>query len=293
MNLGTALHKQVERHFTHGDSPDHPSVIEAVKQKLLPDPTTYVLGSLLVERPIDGLFLLSDVPVHGRADLIDLSDANAPHIYDIKTTSNIGFARTPKQLQTDLQLSIYANAAGYLQSNDVVLPCRYVLSHVYLLTGSTPGAKPRTTSVTPAQVEDTLYEASKEVDEMKEAATSLPINYLDIACNTDACNDYRRKCPFYSLCHEGKSMTSFKEELEAAGATLEVPDSSPAASPRLSAKEGWSVTPSIKYTTVTVSKTKNLGNFESKRLELTAEVGTLDVSSAYEEVSAKVEELLT
>jgi hypothetical protein len=117
-------------------------------------------------------------------------------IQDYKTTSDFRYAKTPEELQKNTQLCWNAKYIFSISDYDEI-----EVEHLYLLTKSKPKAKPVTTKVTRAQVEEVWARDLALMREMAAWAEMAPSTADPLPPNTESCDMYggcfyRKKCGF-------------------------------------------------------------------------------------------------
>jgi ATP-dependent helicase/DNAse subunit B len=92
---GTAIHLQMERFYTDGERPEHPSCQAALDLPEVPE----FKDPVIIEEPRDyGLGLsLDEVPVRGRIDLFVPPDSDGLfRVLDWKSCKDYRFVKTPR-----------------------------------------------------------------------------------------------------------------------------------------------------------------------------------------------------
>jgi hypothetical protein len=195
--LGKAVHAVLEDHF-EGRAPDwlgFPGQVAASGVHLLPLPS----HDLRVERAIgtttgqeiapdeDGrpryTVTIGGVPWLGYVDLSDPRgvELGSPVLYDYKSTKSIKrYAKTPVELEADLQANLYAYDLMTELRLDL-LDCRWI----YFETDRTRKSEPRDFTVTRPRALDVIETAAED------AKLLDSIDHIDQApMNTNACADF-------------------------------------------------------------------------------------------------------
>lgn len=187
--IGVALHSRVERFFQTGE-PDYTAGFsdeEHLAARLLP----HLIGKLppgaLSEQKV--VVHLGGVEFGGRFDWLTLDPIE---LGDLKTTSNMVYAKTAKELSTDPQPLIYGSAVAL--DNQIPLDqvaCRWV----YVQTKGFPRVHEVEFRPDPSGLVDLIQDGQEIVD----AWTNRP-KPADLEPNTSACDLYGG-CPFRSKCY--------------------------------------------------------------------------------------------
>jgi hypothetical protein len=143
-------------------------------------------------------------------------------IQDYKTTSDFRYAKTPEELQKNTQLCWNAKYIFTISDYD-----RIELEHLYLLTKGRPKAKPVSTFVTRAQVEEVWRRDMALVKEMISWAELGPPSADPLPPNTQSCDDYggcfyRTKCGFDVATVGWKKRTEPMSEVQKSGYLAEL-----------------------------------------------------------------------
>lgn len=229
--LGEAIHKQVEDYLLEGQTPELPSVANAIAKGLVP-PTG---GAYLVEEPKDyGMRLLcADVPVKGRIDLLipPATGESLVKVVDWKSASSFRYVPEPDVLTRDVQGVLYLKYAF----ENYPFATQGQFRHVYILTKGTGSKKVDADVVDRTFVDAQWSHLETTVEEMKATATrSLPV-VAQTQANLSHCSNYggcsfRDRCPAASkglvesmleaesqtsALGEGVDMTTLAEKLKA------------------------------------------------------------------------------
>jgi RecB family exonuclease len=199
MLRGTDIHTGIERWLVHMLGPEKALAwtamyIDAIKQAkhkgelVLPDPADEN-ESFLVEEPIT--IETPGLPKFiGFIDLLWLSKKPLPRVLDTKTTSDLRYAKTPAELEKNIQLNAYAK---WCHVEDLRGPLE--IGHAYIEVRKNPPKKalPRVRYVpvirTEDQVEEVWQGILETVNDMQQLAYKLD-SALDCEPNTAACDDY-------------------------------------------------------------------------------------------------------
>lgn len=197
-DLGGDIHRQMEKLYESGITPEHKSAALLANSGLIPAPGP----SALIEHPRDyGLNLfIEGVAVRGRADLIDVSDPSVVDIWDWKSKGDFRYTKRPDELERDLQLNIYGlYAYKWLAAGSV----RFF--HGYIKTGEGFGYKVvKTDHVELSSVESFVQNvAGPIVAEMKTCASAG--EFSEVPPNWNSCYAFRKPCPFLETCTKGQS----------------------------------------------------------------------------------------
>lgn len=192
---GTALHSEWQKHFVN-DEALGPLAMAGIELKpgflfTSEEPTHRIDDKGF----IDALVKVDGVPLVG---YIDICARNA--VWDIKTTSDKKYAKTPDQLAGNLQMLGYAMHAWELFGHREPM----TIAHWYFLTRGKPKSWVVETVVEPEQAFAEWAKATPIMRTIREAASLGPGRADDVACNTDACDDYRG-CYHRSRCSAGSS----------------------------------------------------------------------------------------
>lgn len=192
---GTALHKEWQRHFVQDDQLG-PLALAGIELKpgflfTSEEPTHVITEQGLIDArvKVDGVPLVGYIDIFGR---------NA--VWDIKTTSDKKYAKTPDQLAGNLQMLGYAmHAWETFQHREPI-----TIAHWYFLTRGKPKSWIVETVVEPERALNEWAKATPIMRTIREAASLGPGRADEVACNTEACDDYRG-CFHRSRCSAGSS----------------------------------------------------------------------------------------
>lgn len=207
--MGTAQHKQIEDYFLEGKMPD--AFLARAAIKYLP---SRLSPGLSVEAALENPTLYaSGLQWKGFIDLLHAPDgvnSTLVSIYDHKTTKNMSWAKSPKELQTDIQLISYAKWATLAFPKAQ----HFRLIHTYLVTTTKDTIEPVETEVNREHVEQQWPELERKASEMK-ALSDAKLTWELATPNWDSCGAFGG-CPFRETCNKsrvaggGSVFTGFK-----------------------------------------------------------------------------------
>lgn len=195
--MGTAQHKQIEDYFIHGKTPD-----AFLARAAIPHLPSRLSPGLGIEAPLDPPPLYAaGLQWKGFIDLLwcpDGVNTTEVSIYDHKTTKNMSWAKSPKELQTDIQLISYAKWAS------IAFPSaqKFNLQHTYLVTTTKDKVEPVATSVDREHVEECWTDLERMAGEMK-ALSDAKITWELATPNWESCGAFGG-CPFRDLCNKNR-----------------------------------------------------------------------------------------
>lgn len=153
-------------------------------------------------------------------------------IQDYKTTSDFRYAKTPQELQLNTQLCWNAKFIFAISDYEEI-----EIEHLYLLTKGRPKAKPVSTTVTRAQVEEVWKRDMALIREMVSWAELGPPTADPLPPNTQSCDDYggcyyRTKCGFDVATVGWKKRTEPMSEVQKNGLLAQLIADAQAADPK-------------------------------------------------------------
>lgn len=184
--FGVDVHTQLEEYWLKGITPYSPAARAALK--LIPTHEVHPF----VELPLDAPpLMLTGIKVKGFIDLL-LDEGKWIHIYDYKTTADMKWALTEKQISQDVQMNAYARWA-YLKNPTA----RVTVSLVYMLKDGSNRAEKRCAEIGFADSLDFWSGLVPTGEAMKFAAQVASVS--DLPANYDACGNYGG-CPHQKIC---------------------------------------------------------------------------------------------
>lgn len=206
LKLGTALHKQIEDWYLLGIVP--PSLLAQAGLKNCPPKGS---GLIAIEKSLtDPSLKINETPFFGFIDLIfqPVGVTDWVRIIDHKSTKGLGWAKSEKDLETDIQMGSYAHWA-FEASPELE---RVEAWHNYLDTTSTATTLPVPSQFTRPQARD-LWEtkivpAAQAMQGISvQAVESKDIDFFERATpNEDSCNAFGG-CKFKPLCDSRKKIS--------------------------------------------------------------------------------------
>ena len=202
---GVEIHSQIEHYLLTGEDVLGPAAREA--KRFLPEPKAKGLG---IEVPLKDIGLtIAGVPVLGFVDVVNdtgvwFDNEGTCHtlqedeieIADHKTTSNLAYAKTPKDLTKDVQMVGYGKAATLIKP--AVRGVR--LSHNYISTKKRE-AKKISVLMSVQEIEDRFHgHLVPTVEKMKQSVRLKVVE--DLRPNLEACHSFNRPCPFLEECQK-------------------------------------------------------------------------------------------
>lgn len=212
LGLGLAVHGQMEGWYKDGVIPEHPSAALLVESGNLPPRGQ---TSLRVEYP--GNFKLgisvAGVPIHGKIDLLDLTDAPARvDVWDWKTRKDLKYALSSDGLERDVQMMLYGkyaverHGAEWVSFHHANLRTDEDKQPAYKIVTSTELSAVDVDCFVSSVVEPLVYEVKLDAG---------ADDFHDVTPNYNACHKYNRPCPFIDKCAENTSVhlsMLFKED---------------------------------------------------------------------------------
>lgn len=191
--LGTRVHAILERYLATGemDYTDEAGYIAATGIEHLPPPSS----KHLLEEPFT--FTYGGVEFTGIIDLLTPSK-----IYDHKTTSDLFYAKTAQDLETDIQANIYARKWFIDNPNERTVNLQWT----YMRTKGARKSLPIVATIhraSNANLMDEYAERGAYMEELKKsgmAAEDHEAFVKSLAPNVEACNKYGG-CPFAAKCN--------------------------------------------------------------------------------------------
>lgn len=222
------MHKQIEDYFNFAKAPGA-FLAKAALQHLPPaQPNeTWALagvqledtGRLAIEKPlVDPVLMAAGLQWKGFIDLLwqPYDDTKSIYIYDHKTTKNMSWAKSARELRTDLQLISYAKWAS-LAFPEVET---FKLQHTYMVTSSKDETHAVPVEVSRAHVDEQWPELERRAGEMK-ALSEAKITWEVATPNWDSCSAFGG-CPFRHMCDK-KSTASTSNPFASFKAVSAVP----------------------------------------------------------------------
>lgn len=202
LELGSALHKQIEDWLTHGIEPKSPLAYAGIQNLPLRGS-----GFMAVEKSIEGTLMTGNLPWKGFIDLVYQKPnvLNVVQLWDHKSTKNMQWAKTNEQLKTDTQMNVYAK---YAFTAEPKLE-RVELFHNNLVTSTMNYTEVRSNHVTRAENAEVWSEINSRAQEMQVlsdmAVQSADVNFWERATpNYDSCSAFGG-CAFRDLCDKKRS----------------------------------------------------------------------------------------
>lgn len=196
LDLGTALHKQIEDFYLKNETPKANLAQEALK--VLPVKGS---GLIAIEKPMEepGV-IVAGLPWLGYIDLLyqRFGDTKNVSIYDHKSTKSLGWALMPAQLKDDVQLMTYAHWASKADAQVEL----FNLFHTYLVTTTERQISQVPATVDRAHVEKAWLPIEAKGREMVQVAKSGTTWETSVP-NYSSCGAFGG-CPFRLICDEHK-----------------------------------------------------------------------------------------
>ena len=203
MELGTAVHAELEAYLAHGTEPSRARAGRIASRgiDLLPDPKEVEERGGTVELRVSGK--CGPLPYLGFVDYLEWPEGEHPHVWDHKTTSDYKWSKTAEELGKDPQMLFYAYAVFHGLPHQ---PSHVKMTHVYYLTkgqgsrrvdaiydGATdiPWGVAQKTWDRYVQTAETMADLASVEDQNK-----VPFNIL-------ACGDFGG-CPFSERCTKAR-----------------------------------------------------------------------------------------
>ena len=186
MLIGTALHSKVEQVFATGQ-PDYSFATDHDEEasRLLPVILPYLPTEAISEQKVS--VVLGGVTFAGRFDWLAPA-GSFWELGDLKTTSNLKYAKTELELSTDPQVLVYSQAQTQTQPGNIV--CRWL----YVQTRGTPHVREVVTRPDFTAL-DQLIADGQAID----VAWATRTRPEDLEPNTSACDAFGG-CPFRAKC---------------------------------------------------------------------------------------------
>lgn len=204
MQMGSALHKQIENWYLLGIEPPAPLARAALRN--LPQKGS---GLLAIEKPLTNKdaagkmqpVLVTTRPWVGFIDLLfqPLGETKVVQIYDHKTTKSLNWAKEGVELKTDIQMNVYAK---FVFTVDPQIEIAEVF-HNYLVTSSFDQTELRGTTITReenARVWEKLESRTREMAILQDMALERadPNFWQRATPNPDSCSAFGG-CPFRNV----------------------------------------------------------------------------------------------
>jgi hypothetical protein len=211
-DLGTSIHKQMERYYLEGEVPEHFSAALLVKSGLIPP---RVSEEVLIEHPEDYQLGISvaRIPFHGRIDLIQLDQAfekyGLVNLWDWKSKTDFSYALTSEDLERDVQMMLYGK---YAFEQLLAQSVRFHHGNIKTKVGSY-GYK--VVSSQPLCYDDINRYVDNVVEPLVHQikVTATAEKYEEVKPNWGACYAYNKACPFLDTCGMHQSASVHLEAL--------------------------------------------------------------------------------
>ena len=201
---GAKIHKAIEGFLLNGTPVNNPVV--GAGAHFLPERSP----NILVELPTAGVLTAAGIPMKGFIDVYNKSplyidsmgqvqamSPNQVEVLDWKTTSDLRYAKTGKELLTT-QMVGYAKFA--ITTQPELTSVR--LSHVYFQTKGRPGAVKNSTIISLDNILERYQAIETVAENIKQVA--LLTEASEVPANRASCSAYRG-CPFLNSCPQGVS----------------------------------------------------------------------------------------
>jgi len=202
---GAKIHKAIEGYLLNGAPIKNPIV--SAGAHFIPQRSP----SILVERPTAGVLTAGGIPMKGYIDVYNQSPLyidsmgqvqamtpNQVEVLDWKTTSDLRYAKTGKELLTT-QMVGYAKFATTVQPELESVR----LSHVYFQTKGRPSAVKNTTTISLDSIIEKYQAIENVAEQIKQVA--LLAQASQVPANRASCSAYRG-CPFLNSCPQEASV---------------------------------------------------------------------------------------
>lgn len=202
--LGDLAHKQGERYFKSAILPDYDTPEGAIFGATIPhwpDPRKVTVES---ERAV--YVEVEGVPFHGFQD-VGWYEGEVYTVGDLKTTSDLRYAKTPEVLRTDPQALVYGLAAVHREGLDTIR-LKWVYSRTRGARKALPVELRMSAQELQASVEEHVLPIAKEIIQARElpAAWDLP--------------QVPSTCPKYGGCWYGKAGVCVVDPIKALGGLI-------------------------------------------------------------------------
>jgi len=191
---GIAVHKEIEVFYNTGELPHSEAAKEALK--VLPQRSNV----LLVEHKFNMPTYKGGPTWTGVIDLVDPYPLypKPPIVIDHKTTKDLRWAKTPKEMKEGIQLSSYAKYIGEQYDSDEI-----EIKHVNIQLSKIPKVMPVSTTITSLEYLPRWEKGLDSVHAMVDLAGADPV-LSAITPNWNHCKSYGG-CPFQNECEKTKS----------------------------------------------------------------------------------------
>lgn len=199
--FGGRCHRGMEGFYQDGTTPDTTDVIGRYVKRIL-DFTPPPGPTIESETSIQGYVQAAGVPAKGYIDLLDHSDGDLIHLWDLKTRGSFERNHTEDSLARDHQLILYSRYANARFGRGPVK-----LTHLYVKTepkrhgqeGFVPKVVPVTTTVTPEEIDAIFFEViTPAVEALKVTVAAKSVD--EVKKNTSACYAFGKPCPYLERC---------------------------------------------------------------------------------------------
>lgn len=189
--LGIDTHQELEDWIGEGKPVVSDILIPAQKHFPMPSETVFAERMVGFEvTTIEG----EKFGYHGKVDVTDATNPSLPGVYDLKTTGDFGWAKTPEQLEKDIQRAIYVQfALTDYQANEAL--CRWV----YAKTTTPYASKPVELLSSREQTESFFQEKIIPLSRRVLKASASDITVKDLEKDYTACGAFGG-CPNIDRC---------------------------------------------------------------------------------------------
>lgn len=200
MAEGTRLHTEMEDYYLKGQHPTNLSILELLKDPRIPRPGE----GLKIEFPKDyglGIFA-SGVRVKGRIDLLDCSNKKSIGIWDWKSRGKLKSAKSPDDLERDVQGLIYGQFVF-----ETFEPSQVRFYHGNIAR-TERGARVTEVPAWDREYVRNNYQAIVEPT-VREMVDVAKVELEEVPLNTRNCFAFRRPCPYINQCPAHKADFTF------------------------------------------------------------------------------------
>lgn len=207
---GTEVHAVLEEYLETGKKPDPSTKAGAIAEPglvHLPPPGTVLVETNMDEHRDIVRLQLAGIDVTGRIDVVNLA-GNEPEVLDHKTTSDMKYAKTAKDLAENPQMNMYAKfLRHWLEARKVAAPTEVRVTHVVYLTKGKPKSKRTSTVLTNQHVDEQWAYLESVVEQMRvDAVKTTP---TEVDPNESSCFKYGG-CYFRSRCSTLRCGSQFR-----------------------------------------------------------------------------------
>jgi RecB family exonuclease len=210
--IGTAVHTRAERFFQTGE-PDYrvpdttpEGEVEATAARILPHIVDKLPLGAASEQKVQ--VTLGGVLFGGRFDWLHSREDGTVELGDLKTTSNLKYAKTEAELSVDPQALVYS------QGQTLVPPDRVDCRWVYVQTRGFPYVREVSFRPDFTALPDLVTDGQAIVLAWASKADGVPVDQQAFEPNTSACDAYGG-CPFRAKCQidPGERLISLQKRM--------------------------------------------------------------------------------